>query len=42
MSATWGNKIKFSIFGESHGVAIRGDLDGIKPGTKIDFDKIDL
>lgn len=42
MSATWGNKIKFSIFGESHGVAIGGVLDGIKPGTKIDFDKIDL
>lgn len=42
MSATWGRKIKFSIFGESHGVAIGGVLDGIKPGTKIDFDKIDF
>jgi len=41
MSASWGRKIKFSIFGESHGVAIGGVLDGIKPGTKIDFDKID-
>ena len=42
MSATWGKKIKFTIFGESHGVAIGGVLDGIKAGTKIDFDKIDI
>lgn len=41
MSGVWGDKIKFSIFGESHGVAIGGVLDGIKSGTKIDFDKID-
>ena len=42
MSAVWGNKIKFTIFGESHGNAIGGVLDGIKAGTKIDFDKIDF
>ena len=42
MSGTWGDKIKFSIFGESHGVAIGGVLDGIEAGTKIDFDKIDV
>ena len=42
MSGTWGDKIKFSIFGESHGVAIGGVIDGIKAGTKIDFDKIDV
>ncbi len=42
MSAIWGRKIKFSIFGESHGTAIGGVLDGIKAGTKIDFDKIDI
>ena len=42
MSATWGKKIKFTIFGESHGVAIGGVLDGIKAGTKIDFHKIDV
>jgi len=41
LSAFWGKKIKFSIFGESHGAAIGGVLDGIKAGTKIDFDKID-
>lgn len=37
----FGNNIKFSIFGESHGVAIGGIIDGIKPGTKLDFEKID-
>lgn len=42
MSAVWGKKIQFSIFGESHGVAIGGVLDGIKPGTRIDFDKINF
>ncbi len=42
MSATWGKNIKFTIFGESHGTAIGGVLDGIKAGTKIDFDKIDV
>lgn len=42
MSATWGKNIKFTIFGESHGRAIGGVLDGIKAGTKIDFDKIDI
>lgn len=42
MSGTWGNAIKFTIFGESHGVAIGGVLDGIPAGTKIDFDKIDV
>lgn len=42
MSGVWGNKIKFSIFGESHGAAIGGILGGIKAGTKIDFDKIDI
>lgn len=42
MSGTWGDKIKFSIFGESHGAAIGGVLDGIEAGTRIDFDKIDV
>lgn len=42
MSGVWGNKIKFSIFGESHGAAIGGILGGIKEGTKINFDKIDF
>lgn len=37
----FGNNIKFSIFGESHGTAIGGIIDGIKPGVKLDFEKID-
>ena len=39
---TYGENIKFSIFGESHGVAIGGVLDGIDAGKKIDFEKIDF
>lgn len=42
MGASWGNRIQFSIFGESHGRGIGGVLSGIKAGTKIDFDKIDV
>lgn len=39
---TYGENIKFSIFGESHGVGIGGVLDGIGAGKKIDFEKIDF
>ena len=38
MSGTWGDKIKFSIFGESHGVAIGGVLDGFPAGIVVDED----
>ena len=31
MSGMWGNKIKVSIFGESHGNAIGINIDGWKP-----------
>lgn len=41
MSAIWGKNIQFSIFGESHGVAIGGVLSSIKAGKKLDFQKID-
>lgn len=37
MSATIGNKLKFTIFGESHGVAIGGIIDGLVPGIKLDM-----
>ncbi|WMJ79802.1 chorismate synthase [Clostridium sp. MB40-C1] len=40
MSGVWGNKIKFSIFGESHGVAIGITIDGLKPGVKLDLEEI--
>lgn len=41
MSEIWGENIRFSIFGESHGVAIGGVLSSVKAGKKLDFDKID-
>jgi chorismate synthase len=33
---TWGNNIKITIFGESHGPAIGCVIDGLKSGLKID------
>ena len=33
---TWGNKIKITIFGESHGEAIGAVLDGIPAGLTLD------
>jgi len=42
MSSTWGNKIKISIFGESHGKAIGVVLDGLPAGEPIDFDAVAL
>ena len=42
MSGTWGNNIEISIFGESHGKAIGVVLNGIKAGTPIDMDKIEI
>lgn len=40
MSSTWGNNIKISIFGESHGEAIGAVLEGIPAGQKINFNYI--
>lgn len=37
---TWGNKIKISIFGESHGGGIGAVVDGIPSGLKIDAEFI--
>lgn len=41
MSSIWGNKIKLSIFGESHGELIGIVLEGIKPGTVINLDNME-
>ncbi|MEG2353945.1 MAG: chorismate synthase [Clostridium sp.] len=40
MSATWGNNLKLTIFGESHGVAIGGIIEGIPSGTELDLEFI--
>ena len=40
MSGIWGNKIKISIFGESHGEAIGINIDGLPAGFEIDMDKV--
>ena len=40
MSSTIGEKIKISVFGESHGKAIGIVVDGLPTGMKIDMDKV--
>ena len=40
MANTFGDKWSFTSFGESHGLAIGGVLDGVPAGLKIDFDLI--
>lgn len=40
MSGIWGNNIKISIFGESHGIAIGINMTDIPPGIDIDEEEI--
>ena len=40
MSGQWGKKIKYSIFGESHGRGIGITIDGLPPGIKLDMNFI--
>ena len=40
MSATWGKKIHYTIFGESHGKGIGITIDGLPPGFEIDLAEI--
>ena len=40
MSSTYGESLKLSIFGQSHGAAIGMTLDGIPAGLPVDMDKL--
>lgn len=42
MSGVWGNKVKYSIFGESHGKGIGINIDGLPAGIKLDLDAINV
>jgi chorismate synthase len=39
MSSIWGNNIKLSIFGESHGNAIGINIDGLPSGFELDIEE---
>ena len=40
MSSTYGQTLKLSIFGQSHGAAIGMTLDGVPAGLPVDFEKL--
>ncbi len=40
MSSTWGQHLKLSIFGQSHGEAIGVTLDGFPAGMEIDMHRL--
>lgn len=42
MSSTYGERIKLSIFGQSHSPAIGMNLDGVPAGLKIDLDALQV
>lgn len=42
MSSTYGESLKLSIFGQSHGNAIGMTLDGIPAGLRVDTDELQL
>ena len=40
MGMTLGNKIRITLFGESHGACVGALLQGIPPGTPIDYNTL--
>ena len=40
MSNQWGNKLRLSIFGESHGPSIGMIIDGLPAGFTIDMEQL--
>ena len=40
MSSTYGENLKLSIFGQSHGAAIGMTLDGIPAGLAVDLEEL--
>ena len=42
MSSTYGENLKLSIFGQSHGAAIGITLDGIPAGLPVDTDSLQI
>ena len=41
MGSTWGNNLKLSLWGESHGKAVGIVADGFPHGFKIDFSRLE-
>lgn len=40
MSSMWGDKVKLTVFGESHSRAIGGVIDNLPPGLDVDMEEI--
>jgi chorismate synthase len=40
MSSVWGERLKISLFGESHGAGIGVVIDGLPAGEKIDLEEV--
>ena len=40
MSNTWGETIRVTLFGESHGTGIGAVIDGLPPGIAIDWERV--
>lgn len=40
MSSIWGNHLRISVFGESHGPAVGVVIDGLPPGLRIDWEAV--